>query len=303
MVHWLQSALLTCAVPIVAPSQQGAPPVPAAPAAAAPAATGVEALREQFVALRDEYMKKQNDFSARYKAATSDEEKQKVAESYPDAAEYVPRILAIGQQAKGDPLAIECFTWVLRQNPERAMAESILDALQADHLASPALADLIGSLRYGPTSVKVEPFLRAVIASSPHHDVQGFATITLAWRLASHASQRGSWERAKAETEEAASYRQYYGDEFIAFLEQCDVAADSAASEALFEKVTKEFADVSHPRRGSLGKMAEAQLFELRNLQIGKVAPEIEGEDLDGVKFKLSDYRGKVVVLDFWGFW
>jgi cytochrome oxidase Cu insertion factor (SCO1/SenC/PrrC family) len=38
-------------------------------------------------------------------------------------------------------------------------------------------------------------------------------------------------------------------------------------------------------------------------LAIGKIAPEIEAEDIDGVKFKLSDYRGKVVVLDFWGDW
>ncbi len=42
---------------------------------------------------------------------------------------------------------------------------------------------------------------------------------------------------------------------------------------------------------------------ELQNLTIGKVAPEIEGVDVDGKKFKLSDYRGKVVVLDFWGDW
>ncbi|HIA63048.1 MAG TPA: redoxin domain-containing protein [Planctomycetaceae bacterium] len=37
--------------------------------------------------------------------------------------------------------------------------------------------------------------------------------------------------------------------------------------------------------------------------EVGNLAPEIQGEDLDGVKFKLSDYRGKVVVLDFWGDW
>ena len=37
--------------------------------------------------------------------------------------------------------------------------------------------------------------------------------------------------------------------------------------------------------------------------EIGSQAPEIEGEDIDGVAFKLSDYRGKVVVLDFWGDW
>jgi len=36
---------------------------------------------------------------------------------------------------------------------------------------------------------------------------------------------------------------------------------------------------------------------------IGKVAPDIEGEDIDGKKFRLSDYRGKVVVIDFWGNW
>jgi len=38
-------------------------------------------------------------------------------------------------------------------------------------------------------------------------------------------------------------------------------------------------------------------------LVVGKLAPEIAGEDIDGTPFKLSDYRGKVVVLDFWGNW
>jgi cytochrome oxidase Cu insertion factor (SCO1/SenC/PrrC family) len=37
--------------------------------------------------------------------------------------------------------------------------------------------------------------------------------------------------------------------------------------------------------------------------EVGNRAPEITGEDIDGVSFKLSDYRGKVVVLDFWGDW
>jgi cytochrome oxidase Cu insertion factor (SCO1/SenC/PrrC family) len=37
--------------------------------------------------------------------------------------------------------------------------------------------------------------------------------------------------------------------------------------------------------------------------EVGNLATEIEGEDIDGQRFKLSDYRGKVVVLDFWGNW
>lgn len=35
----------------------------------------------------------------------------------------------------------------------------------------------------------------------------------------------------------------------------------------------------------------------------GKAAPEIAGEDIDGNPMKLSDFRGKVVFLDFWGNW
>ena len=36
---------------------------------------------------------------------------------------------------------------------------------------------------------------------------------------------------------------------------------------------------------------------------IGQRAPEITGTDLNGKPLKLSDYRGQVVVLDFWGNW
>jgi serine/threonine protein kinase len=36
---------------------------------------------------------------------------------------------------------------------------------------------------------------------------------------------------------------------------------------------------------------------------VGQPAPEIDGEDLANECFLLSDYRGKVVLLDFWGFW
>ena len=38
-------------------------------------------------------------------------------------------------------------------------------------------------------------------------------------------------------------------------------------------------------------------------LAVGQTAPEISGKDLDGKPMKLSEFRGKVVVLDFWGHW
>ena len=55
--------------------------------------------------------------------------------------------------------------------------------------------------------------------------------------------------------------------------------------------------------RSRWGKLVTGSIYELQNLQVGMAAPEIEGDDLDGVAFKLSDYRGNVVVLDFWGDW
>jgi cytochrome oxidase Cu insertion factor (SCO1/SenC/PrrC family) len=40
-----------------------------------------------------------------------------------------------------------------------------------------------------------------------------------------------------------------------------------------------------------------------KGLGRGKPAPEITGEDQDGKPMKLSDFRGKVVLLDFWAGW
>ena len=38
-------------------------------------------------------------------------------------------------------------------------------------------------------------------------------------------------------------------------------------------------------------------------LKNGNLIPEIVGKDVDGVEFRLSDYKGKVIMLDFWGDW
>jgi cytochrome oxidase Cu insertion factor (SCO1/SenC/PrrC family) len=80
-------------------------------------------------------------------------------------------------------------------------------------------------------------------------------------------------------------------------------SADSRQkAEKLFEQVVQDYGDVKS-WRGTLADAAKGDLFELRNLNAGQPAPEIEGEDVEGRRFKLSDYRGKVVVIDFWGDW
>jgi hypothetical protein len=80
--------------------------------------------------------------------------------------------------------------------------------------------------------------------------------------------------------------------------------AERQAAIAAMKRARDEFGkEKDHGRNGDWAKAVEGPLFQLENLYVGALAPDIEGEDLNGVKFKLSDYRGKVVVIDFWGNW
>jgi len=44
-------------------------------------------------------------------------------------------------------------------------------------------------------------------------------------------------------------------------------------------------------------------MYKVTHLVVGCEVPEIEGVDHEGEKFRLSEYRGKVVLLPFWGMW
>ncbi len=68
------------------------------------------------------------------------------------------------------------------------------------------------------------------------------------------------------------------------------------AAKLLYRRLSEAFPD------SKVSKEALRQLG-LLSLAVGELAPDFEAVDPDGAAFKLSDYRGKVVVLDFWGFW
>ena len=73
-------------------------------------------------------------------------------------------------------------------------------------------------------------------------------------------------------------------------------------AERLFERVIADYGQVQSGGT-KLSDLAKRELSELRRQGVGNVAQEIEGENLEGKKMKLSDYRGKVVVLTFWATW
>ncbi len=78
--------------------------------------------------------------------------------------------------------------------------------------------------------------------------------------------------------------------------------SDPKAAEKHFQELIEKYGTVKSGRK-TFGEMAKAEIFDMKQLGAGQPMPEIEGEDIDGVKFKLSDYRGKVVLVDFWGDW
>jgi cytochrome oxidase Cu insertion factor (SCO1/SenC/PrrC family) len=52
---------------------------------------------------------------------------------------------------------------------------------------------------------------------------------------------------------------------------------------------------------GQANKMSPTPTVQVaEGVREGQRAPEITGVDADGKQFKLSDYRGNTVLLDFW---
>jgi hypothetical protein len=136
------------------------------------------------------------------------------------------------------------------------------------------IAQLCQVLSYSTDEVS-ETLLRALLEKDPRREVQGLASLTLAQEL------KRRLEMTPAGGEATASQVR-------------------SESEKLLRRAFDEFGDVKLAVGGTVGDKAKLELDDILHLAVGKVAPEIEGKDQDGNQFKLSDYRGKVVLLDFW---
>src|SRR5262249_37778092 len=91
--------------------------------------------------------------------------------------------------------------------------------------------------------------------------------------------------------------------------ERTDADKEQCLAEArrCFTRVEEDYADVASAdgtyRLADKARAELARIANLPNLKVGKVAPEIGGEGLDGRPVRLSDHRGKVVVVCFWATW
>jgi hypothetical protein len=204
------------------------------------------------------------------------------------------RFMAAYEIAKANPksdVGFQALEWLLTTPRALSLpAGALAMKLATEHHASnPKIGKSIAWVGFFPpdlaqnadAAANAQVLFQAVVKKNPNRAARGQAVMALAWEAGRKFA--------------VAEYKRTQDADKLA-----------AEAEKAFEAVVKGYADCPRLMRDgqrTLGEVARQELYELQHLRVGKTAPEINAEDLDGVKFKLSDYRGKVVLLDFWGDW
>jgi len=180
------------------------------------------------------------------------------------------QLLSLVDADPKSPFAREAASWIILQTPEGPDVDRAAEILQREHVRSTNLVALCEGLARSQRRC-AKQLLQSVVAANPSSEVQAHACIALAAQLTQQANATGDQS----------------------------VAMEAAR---LLERVISDYSQVEFGGK-PLADQAQLEVEELRRHGVGQVAPEIEGVDLDGQPMRLSDYRGKVVVLTFWGTW
>lgn len=246
---------------------------------------------EQVSAVTTEHAEAMKTFRKWY-ASASDEEKQNDFESqYPKADEYGEKLFKIAKENPQAPSAVDALVWVASNARGTDIAKDAVAILLDKHTNNDAIAAVVPMMAY-EVGEQVEKQLRGLASDATNERVKGTATLT----LANYLKRVPEMKETVAGNPQMA---EYFSDH-LTYIEGFEPKEGEVVQ--LYSTVIDKYSQVSS-RGGTLGESASAALFEMQRLQVGMEAPDIEGADLDGVDFKLTDYRGKVVLLDFWGNW
>lgn len=173
------------------------------------------------------------------------------------------------------------------------------------HVRTEGAHQALGVSFYIIHAPEVEALGRAILEKNPNREDRGHACSSLASALEYKASMI---RRMRDDPKYAKAKRESYGPEIDRLIREGDPEKMEAETERLRERVIAEFGDVplnlpDWPDKRTIGQIETGLLFAQRHLNVGKPAPEIEGKDEQGQTFKLSESRGKVVVLTFSGNW
>jgi hypothetical protein len=259
---------------------------------------------EQYQLLRKEY-----DRASSSGVILTDAERLKfVGQAYKHRYALAVKFLGLAEKYPKDPIALDALmqaVWQVNGTPwpvelvgEDTARAKAFDLIQRDHIRSDKLGPLCQRVSYGFCK-EYETFLNSVLAKNPHRNVQAMACLSLAQFL-NNRLQRV--DLCLEQPELAKEFAGLYGKAYLAELQQQDRDKAVKEIESLLEQAAQKYGDEKLPGGDTVAERAKTQVFEIRDLGIGKNAPDIEGEDQDGKRFKLSDYRGRVVLLNFWSY-
>ncbi|MBO0700986.1 MAG: redoxin domain-containing protein, partial [Zavarzinella sp.] len=172
-----------------------------------------------------------------------------------------------------DSHAADLVAWAATNGAYLKGAKTAFDRLiekYSDHKAMERVCRILGQRDDLP---EAEVMLNTILKKTDQPAVQAAANFSLGELLAEKANDQGDNQ----------------------------AAADKIAAAA--EKHFRKAIDLYGSDNADDRESAEKELDTLKTRRVGLPAPDIKGTDLDGKEFKLSDYRGKVVLLDFWGDW
>jgi thiol-disulfide isomerase/thioredoxin len=226
-----------------------------------------------------------------------------------------PKILKVVHQEAASSNSFEVLMWIASHrafggNQSLSNALEPLQLLGQFHAAKSGLAPLCSKCGYWWDwrwrDRQIVDFLEAVREKNPDRTTRGQAILALARLDKNKAAYLIDWENDLANDSSNAKARAEYAD----MAKTTDSKKILNEAEQLFDEVIKDYGDcpfvpVMPSRRAAttLSEQAGDDLFELLHLTIGQVAPELKGEDFDDHEIKLSNYRGKVVVINFWASW
>lgn len=193
----------------------------------------------------------------------------------PASGPYIDRILTEVVKNPNDAMSKKGLTWSLSKCRTRDQLGEIADLFKAHYLDDPIINLYARSLSRGFSEDQAKA-LQTLHDQTNREDTRYFCQYYLAVNLQN---------RTKYNRRLSPEAKQAYLDKAFAILTKLNE--------------NPRVAEVSK----SLASRISAVIFEKNNLSVGSQAPEIIGDDHTGTIFKLSDYRGKVVQLTFWGSW
>ncbi len=178
--------------------------------------------------------------------------------------------------------------------------DGALKEIARDHAKDPNFSRIYRYVLDGPPSLLLEELLRKVSVENPNAGTRLEAKAHLG-RVIKEQGEFGFEMKHVKDKEERETLAMVKGEGLF----KKSTSGDPAKLIDEAEKILKETIAEAGKVSGASGaaRIASRFLYEVQYLTEGKMAPETVGVDVNGKQFKLSDFKGKVVGMVFWGDW